>query len=199
MSERVLLTLHFIECRARSGGVIHALLGIVNVEKSTFEKNDAVDGTGGAMQFDSSRISIGDTELSSNNARNYAGIHVLNSTRMNATNISIHSNVARESGGGMGLESGSSLLCRGCQFIKNEAKQGGGMTIWANESMPIVAQLQDSTFANNTASAYGGEILLYFLRYACVCFLQVDCSLYISSRTPLVATLPKLLAAAFFC
>lgn len=88
---------------------------------------------------------------------NGGGIHATNSSRLNTTNISMHSNVALEYGGGIGLDSGSSLLCIRCDFRNNMAKWGGGMTAWVYDGILVVAQLQDSSFENNTAHDYGGK------------------------------------------
>lgn len=72
----------------------------------------------------------------------------------------MHSNRAVEDGGGIRVESRSSLLCTSCDFRNNVAIHGGGMHTWANDSVPIVAQIQDSSFVNNTAYNDGGKDLL---------------------------------------
>lgn len=69
-------------------------------------------------------------------------------------------NTATEEGGGIVIKEGSSLLSSRCHFKNNKARRGGGITVWANESMRNVAQIQDSTLANNRASKYGGMIFM---------------------------------------
>lgn len=161
-----------------SGGSIDATNGIVTIETSTIQNNNVSYGIGGALNLHSSNATISSTELSTNQAPRGGAIFATNDAHVNATNLSFHSNVAIESGGGMEMESGSSLLCRGCLFNKNEAKRGGGMNVRANESMPIIAQLQGSIFTNNTAFSYGGK----FLRCSKICFIAF------SRRTSLYTT-----------
>lgn len=71
--------------------------------------------------------------------------------------------MAAEDGGGMGITSGSSLLCTYCEFRNNVATWGGGLNARADDSIPVVAQLQDSVFINNTALGYGGKCFLHSL------------------------------------
>jgi len=83
---------------------------------------------------------------------------------MRATNASmdttrLDSNEAMETGGGIALINASSLLCYSCSIVSNKAFSGAGLHVYSNNSIPIVAQLQNSRFENNSAESYGGGIV----------------------------------------
>lgn len=150
----------YVGCKSVvGGGAVSALNGTVNVQKSTFQRNNVSYGAGGALHFDSCRTKIRDTVFSSNEARNYAGIHATRNSIVNATGISIQFNIAIERGGGLGLNRGSSLLCTRCDFRNNKARWGAGIDAQADDSILVVCQLLDSTFMNNVAYRYGGKTL----------------------------------------
>jgi len=99
------------------------------------------------------------TRLESNEAQDDGGgIFATDACRINATNIEVVSNIAGDIGGGISLGNGSSLLCNSCMVLNNKAFAGAGIYAFSNNSIPIVAQLQDSRFENNSAQAYGGGI-----------------------------------------
>jgi len=144
-----------------TGGGITARYGSVNIQMSTFQRNNVSDGDGGALYFHACDATIRDVRLLSNRAKYGGGLSAKYSSFLNVTNISLCSNVALERGGGMEIGYGSSLLCTHCEFRSNEARWGGGMYAQSDDSILVVAQLRDSTFMNNTAYNYGGKSMVH--------------------------------------
>eukprot|EP00210_Caulerpa_lentillifera_P006659 g6362.t1 len=142
----------------------------VLISNCKFTRNKA-GGSGAGLHLSQSNVIIQQTEFLLNEAKSYTGIYGLQKSNLVCTQTSLIFNTAVESGGGIGIDPGSSLRCFECEFKNNSARRGAGLYIDSNDSKPIVAQLQDSTFENNNASEYGGGI--YFTRLVNV---AVNCS-----------------------
>lgn len=112
---------------------------------------------GGGLFFDRSNVRIRDTEIISSRSRNFGGILASEISQIVGRNLSSNLNIASEDGGGIGIVNRSSLLCSQCKFQHNMATRGAGLFIEADDSLPLVAQLQDSSVLNNSATTLGGN------------------------------------------
>eukprot|EP00210_Caulerpa_lentillifera_P003973 g3792.t1 len=145
--------------KARDGGGIAGLMSELRITNSICKSNNASIG-GGGMAFNSCNVTISGTKIISNQAKEAGGLVMYNDSQLIAKNLSLQSNLALVSGGGMRVHDGASLLCTQCQFHNNIAERGAGLSVETNGLIPVVAQLQDSSFVNNNASRYGGGMLL---------------------------------------
>eukprot|EP00210_Caulerpa_lentillifera_P003957 g3776.t1 len=140
------------------GGALHGRNANVTVTSSTFEANLA-DGSGGAIYIDNSNAMLEETTTQLNHARdNCGGICAVKVSHLEVGHLTIQSNSAGNVAGGIGVVGGSSILCYSCMILNNRAFSGGGLHIYSDSSMLVVAQLQNSTFENNSAQSYGGAL-----------------------------------------
>eukprot|EP00210_Caulerpa_lentillifera_P006633 g6336.t1 len=133
----------------------------VSISNCNFTGNEA-GSYGAGLYLSQSNITLRQIKLVSNEASSHAGMYAVHDSILICISMSVLSNIATERGGGIGIESGSSLLCLDCEFLNNIAGRGAGLYVFSNDSNPIVAQLQNSRFQVNNASEYGGGI--YFDR-----------------------------------
>eukprot|EP00210_Caulerpa_lentillifera_P003966 g3785.t1 len=143
---------------ATFGGVVHSTNATMKFLDSILETNNA-SRSGGAIYMDNSTTTIENTSIQSNKAQeNCGGICVLEVSQLEAQNLTLQSNSGGISGGGIVVGNGSSILCHSCEILNNRANSGAGMHVYSNDSILIVAQLQNSQFVNNSAQSYGGAI-----------------------------------------
>jgi len=116
---------------ALSGGSLAANNASLEMVDSTVTRNHA-DESGGGVYLVYSNASIETTRFELNNAEN--------------------------NGGGISVVNGSALLCYSCLLVNNRAFSGAGLYAFSNNSIEIVAQLQNSRFENNSAESSGGGI-----------------------------------------
>jgi len=128
------------------------------VSGCNFENNVALLG-GGAMFMTQSNATMYNVAMEQNEVQQTGGgICVIEASYLEAENVTIESNVAKNEGGGVVVANASSLLCHSCLFLHNRASHGAGLYVLSNNSIPIVAQLRDSHFENNSAESHGGGI-----------------------------------------
>lgn len=146
----------FLRNIAEEGGCLAGVSAELRISNSVCQGGIASSKAGGLL-LNSCNATIIDTQITSNQARSFGGILGTDNSRIIATNLSSSLNIAVEEGGGLGLEDGSSLLCNRCSFHHNIATRGAGLYIESDDSLPLVAQLQDASFRNNTALRFGGK------------------------------------------
>eukprot|EP00210_Caulerpa_lentillifera_P003941 g3761.t1 len=143
------------------GGALYGINATMNITHSTFEINHA-RGSGGAVYMKNSSTILEETIIQSNEAGgNFGGICALEVSHLNASNLIVQSNSAGNLGGGVGIGNGSTILCYLCNVSNNKAFSGAGLYIYVNNSISIVAQLQNSRFENNSARFYAGGLEFY--------------------------------------
>eukprot|EP00210_Caulerpa_lentillifera_P003962 g3781.t1 len=160
------LTIHTTTLESNNatyGAAIYSWNATMNISDSTFKANH-VNRSGGAMLVSQSNATLGNTIVQYNKAmEECGGICAIHWSHLIARNVSIISNSAEMRGGGIGIANGSSILCDSCKIKNNMAYRGAGLYAISNHSIPIVAQLQNSRFENNSAQAYGGGMVFVAL------------------------------------
>lgn len=152
------------------GGVICAsvLNGLVIYGNTTFEGNQAVTGSGGAI-YTSSMLTAKNTTFSNNSAKSYGGAiyaskgsATYNTRIVNFENCSFVGNNAT-SGGAVALYSGSAEYNEGAiatvynsQFVSNTASSGGAFYLNRMASLSVY----NSTLSENSATVEGGAIYI---------------------------------------
>eukprot|EP00210_Caulerpa_lentillifera_P000404 g394.t1 len=140
------------------GGSLFAFEATFKMRNSTIS-NCYASNIGGAIVIASTQAKIESTQLESNHAEvDCGGIAALSASHVNSSHIIVRTNSAGDVGGGICIYYASSLLCYSCQIINNSANSGAGLYLYSNNSIPVVAQLQNSKFENNSALLYGGGI-----------------------------------------
>eukprot|EP00210_Caulerpa_lentillifera_P003860 g3687.t1 len=140
------------------GGAIYGVLAIIEVMNSMLVMNHA-RRSGAGIYMEQSNATVKNTILLSNEAtKNCGGICAYVASHLVASNLIVQSNIAGDAGGGIGVVNASSILCDSCKIMNNSAIRGGGLDVYSNNSIPIMAQLQNSLFENNSAHPYGGGI-----------------------------------------
>eukprot|EP00210_Caulerpa_lentillifera_P006657 g6360.t1 len=142
---------------AEIAGAFYSVLSVIIILNSHFVENKA-SSLGAGLVLSSCNVTMKHSVLLSNEATSFAGMHFYYGVQLFAEGVSLVSNVALENGGGIGIDSQCSLHCLDCEFRNNVAERGAGLYIDADDSLPIVTQLQDSIFEGNNASEYGGGI-----------------------------------------
>lgn len=150
--------LMFRDNNAKTGGALNMDDNcIALVTSSTFRNNAARNG--GAIALQASNLTVQDTHVTSNEvSNNGGGLYISKSSFLNATRLPLSANSASRRGGGICLLSGSAFLCYACLFTDNTASNGAGMYGESNsQEQSIRAQLQDCSFAQNSALFSGGK------------------------------------------
>eukprot|EP00210_Caulerpa_lentillifera_P003967 g3786.t1 len=146
----------FISNNALCGGALFSSNSTTNVTNSTFEANH-VKEFGGAVYLKESNATFQNTIMHLNEAiEDCGGICAAEVSHLEARNFIVQSNFAGNEGGGIGIKNGSSILCYSCEISNNSANSGAGMHVYSNNTVPLVVQLQNSQFVNNSAKSYGG-------------------------------------------
>lgn len=145
----------------------------VEISNTSFLTNVAEE-YGGAMDLVNVTITLQHSVLESNEAvQDGGGIAAISGSRLTLSDMLIDSNKAGYNGGGIAVSLGASLLCYSCNFLRNEADYGAGLHLPTEESPLVVAQLQNSTFEENSAFFYGGKNLSLIYRSEHACFQEV--------------------------
>eukprot|EP00210_Caulerpa_lentillifera_P000407 g397.t1 len=143
--------------RASFGGFLMAIEAVMELRNSTIS-NCFASQNGGAILMSSTNATIEETLLEWNHARVYCGgLAAFSASHVNSSHIIIRSNSAGNNGGGICV-SDSSILCYSCQISNNRALSGAGLYAYSNNSILVVAQLQNSKFENNSALSHGGAV-----------------------------------------
>eukprot|EP00210_Caulerpa_lentillifera_P003970 g3789.t1 len=146
--------------RATLGGAVSCLSATLTINLSIFEANHAQE-VGGALYMEESNATLRNTNVQFNEAKeDCGGICATEGSHLEATNLTVQSNIAGNEAGGIGIGNVSSILCYSCVIANNNANRGAGMYFYSNNTIPIVAQLQNSRFENNSAQSYGGGLVL---------------------------------------
>jgi len=162
-SNLTIVNTSFVSCTSREhGGAIFSRNSSIEVNATRFLHSFARNGTGGAISLhDQSSLHGSQVILRDNRAQNNGGsVHVTNGS----TVLLEESSFIRGSGlrgGGISVSQNSTLLCYACDFRYNSADLGGALYIHSDDGRPIVAQLQDTTFENNTAYLRGGKDICF--------------------------------------
>lgn len=145
---------------AAKGGALFSLEASLKISNSCFERNLASKNSG-ALLLEVTDARLEDIRIKSNQAfKECGGIQAVDRSNISASNLVVMSNSAGAMGGGICVANGSSLLCDLCSIVNNTALSGGGLYVFSNHSVTVVAQLQSSRFENNSAQSYGGGLVL---------------------------------------
>lgn len=147
---------NFSSNQAPNGASVYLRNTTTYVTDSLFERNNATDAGAGLYLF-GSNLTMRHCVLLSNTARSHAGISMQSGSTFIGQGVEVLSNIAFGLGGGIGIDGGSSFRCGECEFKNNSAIRGAGMFANSDDSVLIVAQLQDSRFEGNNASSFGGR------------------------------------------
>jgi predicted outer membrane repeat protein len=145
----------FVLNEAVSGGVAHVENSSLSITECLFDNNEATED-GGVLNMIFSSVSIRDTSLSQNNARNGGVFYGKNYS----TNFTIeHTVIDHNSAGNGGVfyvrRSNSNIKIFDSKFIDNSAgNQGGVMDI---RGVTLIMDM-DTIIANNTAGSSGNVI-----------------------------------------
>jgi len=155
----------FTACRAaKSGAAIRNLRGKLTVTNSTFNDNQAVEGSG-IFADTGSATTVTDSNFNNNTAdNNGAGIFIYNAG-LTITNSIFDKNKATGSvggatpglGGGLYTQTGNPITVKDSTFTNNFALEGGGVFADTNSTMTIL----NSTFTGNNATKRGGGLDTY--------------------------------------
>eukprot|EP00210_Caulerpa_lentillifera_P003953 g3772.t1 len=198
------ISLNFVTITSNNamfGGALYGINTTMTVTSTGFGTNWA-SKSGGALYLEQSNAVVTNSTMQANEAHeNCGGICAIELSHLTASNLSIQFNVARNVGGGIGIGNGSSILCYSCYISNNKALRGGGMHVYSNNSIRVVAQLQNSKFENNSARSYGGGIFLFdsSLNESVSCsYSNVTCGHIILLNTNFVRNFANLYGAAIF-
>jgi len=142
--------------RAANGGSLSADNAHMKVINTTVIGSSA-RRDGGAIAMRGTNATFETLRLESNDALDGGGMHASRDSHINASYVDIVSNSVGAEGGGIALVN-SSLLCYSCILLTNRAFRGSGLYAYSYQFGPVVVQLQNSRFGNNSARAYGGGI-----------------------------------------
>ncbi len=126
---------------------------------------NSITGTGGAVYLDyCGSVSFDDCDFSENSADSLSGggaVYMQINGAASFTDCTFTENEAPAgAGGAIGIiftgSEGSSVTVSGCTFTGNTALSGGAL--WLYGSLPV--ELTNNTIQNNTATGYGGAILM---------------------------------------
>lgn len=144
--------------KADYGGSLYSLKSSMEMRNSATSRSYA-RRTGGAMYVSESNATLEKTLLKSNDAvEDCGGICAMHASHIYASNVQVVSNNAGDVGGGIAIGSTASLMCYSCLLLNNRAFSGAGLYASSNNSLAIVAQLQNCKFENNYAHSHGGGI-----------------------------------------
>eukprot|EP00210_Caulerpa_lentillifera_P004815 g4597.t1 len=171
------------------GGAVYGTNAHMNITNCVFGANLA-NRSGSAIYMEQSSAIIENTAVRSNEAlENCGGICVYRMSMLEASNLVLRLNSAGNEGGGIGIVNSSFFLCYSCTILNNRALKGAGLYAYSNNSILVVAQFQNSQFANNSAQLYGGAILFDALTKGNIncSFSNVTCGRIILLNTSFVA------------
>ncbi|HEX8911290.1 MAG TPA: right-handed parallel beta-helix repeat-containing protein [Humisphaera sp.] len=133
------------------GGAVHNNAGSVNVAGSTFARNRALDGAGGALATtNGGDLTVDRSTFTANEgAVGAGGVAVEQDATLVLRGSTLTGNVSGLYGGG--VDNGASALIDGCTFAGNRALFAGG-----GVSSTVSGVIRNSTFVGNTASQGGG-------------------------------------------
>eukprot|EP00210_Caulerpa_lentillifera_P003972 g3791.t1 len=157
---------------SQGGGIFSNQEVKLEISQSMFTENSAI--TGGCLYAvgSSLKAQAQHCTFSRNNASQYGGCSYFEACTVNLTPNTFIMNRAKESGRGIYVTRTASLHVKRTRFrnnsansgggvaIHNKAIQGGALYIKSNGRNYLVAQLTKSTFRNNTASSYGGGMVV---------------------------------------
>ena len=141
---------------SQGGGAIHARGGTTTINRSTLHTNQANNGGGGGAIYadNSATINVTDSTIRNNTATNTSGGGIrLNFTGTNVLNMigSTVNNNSANSGGGIGLGSGSATITNSTISANTSQANGGGV-----DGASATLTLNNVTVTGNTAGAGGG-------------------------------------------
>eukprot|EP00210_Caulerpa_lentillifera_P003954 g3773.t1 len=143
---------------ASYGGAVFSKNATIHIANSTFETNIA-RRSGGAIYMKQSNTTIEHTIMQSNIAHeDCGGLCVYQRSFLDASNLTVQSNSAKNVGGGIGVKKASSILCYSCMILNNTAIRGAGLHVYTDNSKFGVALMQNSRFENNSAQFCGGGL-----------------------------------------
>lgn len=125
-------------------------------DNARIHDNEAING-GGVSATDSSVMLIGGT-VSNNEAENGAGVYLTGSSMTMHGHAEIYDNVAGGYGGGVYMESASTLDMYNHATIRNNDATYGGGAYLAPDSAQLSVMAGTVTFSDNTAEVNGGAV-----------------------------------------
>lgn len=136
---------------ALNGGAFSNSGGGLNITGTTVASNTAQTLGGGVSNFNGGSVTIVDSTLTSNAADYGGGLWTDGTAKVTRTTF-LQNTAEFDSGG---LFNQGSLTVDASAFLENSASYGGAMS---NGGSFAVAGIQNSTFAANVATNYGGAI-----------------------------------------
>jgi hypothetical protein len=132
--------------------------GTLTIETGTVLKNNKASGAGGAIRITgtNSKVIMTGGEITGNTASDGGGIGLLGTnTTFEMSGGSIHDNNLGDwtSGGGVNINSGSTMIMTGGSIYSNHAHFGGGVHINANSSLFINLPATTGNIYNNSDNA----------------------------------------------
>ena len=137
-----------------NGGAIHNNEGELTITESTLQQNTAKNGDGGAIyNNEGGELTITESTLNNNTARWDGGAINNNEGELTITESALNNNTAQEDGGAIYNWKGELTITQST-LTENTAKNGDGGAINNNGELTIT----ESTLTGNTAQRDGGAI-----------------------------------------
>ena len=159
----------------RSGGVMCAKNSSINISACSFTDNNASRKGGALTMYVNSSLVVFNGTFMNNAASDSGGALYLAGTSRSVINDSkFHFNKAEECGGAIFASTRTAVNITKSIFRKNTASRGAGLTASLNSSISFDRSLTDTQICENTATLYGGGILLidsilYFMMNTTIC------------------------------
>ncbi|GIW02092.1 right-handed parallel beta-helix repeat-containing protein [Roseiflexus sp.] len=153
----------FAGCRAGNGAALYVYGGMLTIDQSTFDGNQASDG-GAIYALQGGRVVVRNSSFTANTATGDGGALLMDNSPLEVSNSRFEANKALGTqpqpniglGGAIyGNNADATMTIAGSQFRQNYAKLQGG-AVFADYNAPLT--ITNSTFANNRSDSQGGAV-----------------------------------------
>ena len=151
---------------SNEGGGLYAEDTTLQISNVTFRYNSASQEGGGSHTQGYKDLQFENVTYESNTAGTRGGGAFVYGRDVQIKGVTFIDNTAGHSGGGLHIDVHGETRLEGGLFLRNQAATGGGLSLdHAEESL----QVQNMTFTENSASTYGGAMVLerYQNYYGC--------------------------------
>lgn len=142
---------------------LFGVMGAISISGSSYRGNSA-STLGGAISVQSTNplLSITSSNFTQNTAQqNGAALYIVGSTQITMTGVTLDSNSAVVSGGGIHYQPKAAqpkMTITSCTITNNKAQSGAGVSLVSAASSPIVYVDNSNTYTGNVASLNGGGV-----------------------------------------
>jgi len=144
-----------------SGGAIYNARGLLEVNRSTLQENQAGFYGGAIFVFGNTATYVNDSTIGDNSAAHGGGIFVYGEGLLSIEHSTISNNIAATEGGGIGLEYGAELIIKDSVIASNHAGWRGGGIFKDKGPDRLPTTITSTTFQDNTADWSGGGVFIW--------------------------------------